>query len=268
MVRWKRTGLSLVLFQAQRLESDHRQMQITATFGNYQAPKIPAPVTACCVWVRGHVKFQSDYVARWVSMVSRVFEGRPLTMVCLTDRPEALGQIEGLNLVKIPFPTPRTHGRRKHGWWSKLQLFNPAHRDFVKGRCIYFDLDTIILPSAAEIPDFEADFALAPCGASGFKPLAFKTVSEYNSSVMVWNAGEQDDLYKNCDHRIVETYWGDQDWIAKLKPGQMTMPLAWFPRISELKTELPGREARVVLCKYPKNVEAAKIYPWVAETWR
>jgi hypothetical protein len=46
------------------------------------------------------------------------------------------------------------------------------------------------------------------------------------------------------------------------------MPLAWFPRVSQIEDGPVPADAKVVLCKKPKNVIAARRWPWVQEAWQ
>src|SRR5262245_51167639 len=90
-----------------------------------------------CVWVRGNVPFTASYVFKLRSMVRRhigIEEGA-WRFVCLTDRP---GELPGVETRTIPTPSVR------FGWWSKLELFNPAH--FADGEgVLYLDLDVLVL---------------------------------------------------------------------------------------------------------------------------
>jgi hypothetical protein len=216
--------------------------------------------TVCCVWVKGHVKFSPDYVTKLRNMVSRNL-GSEFRFVCLTDRPELLPY--EVTAIKIPKPTT------KHGWWSKIELFNPAHHHGLglSGRCLYLDLDVLVLNDLDPILHFPSNFAIAPTNAPTFKPLAYKTNKQYNSSVMVWNSGEYSDIFEKWNDGVAKKWWGDQDWIAELHPNLDMMPLPWFPRISELQLTRPHGDAKIVLCKKPKNDEAANKYPWVREIW-
>jgi hypothetical protein len=47
------------------------------------------------------------------------------------------------------------------------------------------------------------------------------------------------------------------------------MPAEWFPRLSEVVGTWPAMEpdAKVVLCKKPKNAEAVKTLRGFAEVW-
>jgi hypothetical protein len=85
---------------------------------------------------------------------------------------------------------------------------------------------------------------------------------------MTWDAGTCDALFDRWSPKVAETLWGDQDWIGLERPDAETMPAKWFPRVSELAEKGPDYDARVVLCKKPKNTTAAIMYDWAREAWQ
>lgn len=213
-----------------------------------------------CVWVHGHVPFTSEYVIRLASMVKRHMD-RPYRFVCLCDKPFLLARNSGIERIQIPKPE-----KGMFGWWSKLQVFSDAHG--FTGRMLYLDLDTLVMQSLAPILDYPSPFALVPHGGTFRSRGGLKVLDRFNSSVMVWDAGVNHRLWDDWRPEVPKLLWGDQDWISEQMPEADTMPLEWFPRVSALKETPPGPEAKVVLCKKPKQTEAVKLYPWVAEAWK
>lgn len=216
-------------------------------------------MTVACVWVRGHVAYTSVYVERLAAMV-RQHLSRPHEIVCLTDHhPQKIPA--GVRPIVVPSVVPLP------GWWAKVRLFDPAIG--LRGRVLYLDLDTLIVAPLAPIVEYPTPFALVPPGGHflGIPPRL--VVPRFNSSVMVWDAGSRRmaRLWRDWDATVAGRLWGDQDWIGEQAPEAETMPAAWFPRVSEVK-EGPGPDARVVLCKKPKNHIAARRLPWVARVWR
>lgn len=211
--------------------------------------------TVLCVFVKGHVAFTPEYVVRLHSMVDRVLPGSGF--LCLTDRPDALPPL--IPTRKIPPP------KGVFGWWSKLELFNP--RLELTGRLVYFDLDVLLLKGLQEVVDFPAPFALAPDGGN-FRPKSHQVVKRFNSSVMAWDAGTQHHLYTGWSRTVAGRLWGDQDWIGERCPNAAAMPREWFPRLSEAKQPPWPEQAKVILCKKPKNLDAAAKWPWFNEEWQ
>lgn len=217
------------------------------------------PLTVACVWVQGHVPYSKEYVTRLASMTRR-FLTREHRFVCLTDRPWLFAddsRIECIPIVKPP---------RVYAWWAKLELFNPAHE--LRGRVLYLDLDTLIVASLEDVVDVPADLALAPHAGQFNGKEGKSVVKRFNSSVMVWTAGTCDTLFTEWRPAVADRLWGDQDWIGERRPDADAMPLDWFPRLSSAEARPPfPAHARVILCKKPKNVEAASRWPWFREAW-
>lgn len=212
-----------------------------------------------CVWTNGHLG--SLYGVEYVEKLRNMLEhevGMFTDLHCLTDRPELLPP----RVIPVKVPTPR----EQYGWWSKIHLFDRRH--FQNCRVVYFDLDVLLVDEIWEIVNSSSSFAIAPDADSAFQGKGgLEVVKRYNSSVMVWDAAAGYDIYEKYNGDVSKRFWGDQDWIAHLKPDLTLLPKEWFPRISQCgdKWQAP---AKVVLCKKPKNVEAAVRWPRVAEIWR
>ena len=211
-------------------------------------------LTVACVWVQAQVPFTPLYVIRLKAMVERHLD-RPVRFVCLTDRPRPLSRIE-----TMPIPW----SRRWKGWWAKVELFRPGR---FEGRVLYLDLDTLIVDRLDPIVDFPAPFALVPDAGSFQGRDGLAVVKRFNSSVMVWDADTHTDLHADWDRSVMERLHGDQDWIGERCPQAATMPLDWFPRLSQCP-DGPPDGAKVILAKVPKNDRAALRYPWFAERWQ
>lgn len=222
-------------------------------------------LVVACVLVKGHVDFTPEYVNKLRSMVRRCAPPDH-EFICLTDQPDSLPFIE---CIRIPTPPA---GR--YAWWAKLELFNPAHERLRGCRILYLDLDVLLVDTLDPIVNFSHVMAIVPDGAPNFIGKdGLKVVKRFNSSVMCWTAGMYDDLYTHWTPDVAKRLWGDQDWIGeKLEPREaVTMPLAWFPRISQIvsrgKVDKFMSQAKVVLCKRPKNVAAAKQWAWFRKVW-
>ena len=120
----------------------------------------------------------------------------------------------------------------------------------------------------AELLDVAAPFAITEdrVGRTGRDAFGRRIVRRFNSSVMVWDGGTQTDLFTNWTPAAAHELSGDQDWIGQQRPSAVTWPRAWFPRLSEVRPPWPT-EAKVVLCKVPKNHVAAERWPWFAPLW-
>ncbi len=213
-------------------------------------------LTVACVWVNGHLPYPVEYVTKLQAMARR-FLAMPFEFVCLTDDLWALPH--GVKGIEIPSP-----GTRK-GWWSKVELFNPVRP--LHGRVLYLDLDTLVVSDLEPIARFPATFALAPHAGTFNGRDGLKVVKHFNSSVMVFDAGTQTRIFQAFTPEITRTLWGDQDLIGLVAPDAAAMPATWFPRLSEFTWPDVPEGAKVVLCKKPKNDDAAKTYAGFAEAW-
>lgn len=219
-------------------------------------------LTVACVWVQGNVDYTKEYVLRLRSMCAKSVPQH--RFVCLTDRPDVFnGCLDTIRLDPLPLGVP--------GWWAKVQLFNKAHAALQTGRVLYLDLDILLVDNFQLVVDWPG-FAIVPDGAPNFVGNArLKTVKRYNSSVMCWDGGRFNSIYDDWDLSVTRRLWGDQDWIGEKYATLDKMPLAWFPRLSQVMTrglvDERMRCAKAILCKKPKNLEAAKRWRWFDMAW-
>jgi hypothetical protein len=184
---------------------------------------------------------------------------RSYRAVCLTDRPALVpAPVEPITITPLVGP----------GWWSKLQLFNPAHG--WRGRVLYLDLDSLVVDDLSPVVDVRAPFATLADDGSAFQPKdrRLRVVKRFNSSVMVFDAGTYTDLWSAWTPAVAARLWGDQDWLAERHPNAWTLPPAWCPRLSAIGAggAVPAG-ARVILAKKPKPAAAAAQWPWVRAIW-
>lgn len=216
-----------------------------------------APLTVACVWVQANVPYTVEYVVNLRAMVAKHL-ARPHRFVCLTDRSYLLPKSIETQVTVLPPGLA--------GWWAKVLLFNRARR--LGSRVLALDLDTLIVAPLDPIVDYPAPFALVPDAGTFHPRTAHRVIHRFNSSAMIWSAGAVESLYDHWTPAVTGRLWGDQDWIGEQMPDAATMPIEWFPRLSELHGAPPGSAAKVVLVKKPKTHIAADLYPWVRHAWR
>lgn len=103
------------------------------------------------------------------------------------------------------------------GWWSKIHLFEPGR---FEGRCIYFDLDTVIVNSIDHFASYRGPFA----GLSDFYHTEL-----FASGVMTWTAGEADHVFTNwVSAGKPDRPRGDGEWIGEQMPEAKRLQ-ALFP---------------------------------------
>jgi hypothetical protein len=150
-------------------------------------------------------------------------------------------------------------------------LFNPKHKILQSGRVMYLDLDVLVTGQLDDVAYYDTGFAIVPHAGDFNGKGAKQVVKRYNSSVMSWNGGEHNYLYHDWKFDVVNRLWGDQDWIGERMPNAAKMPLEWFPRLSQItdsNVEEVINRSKVILCKKPKNLEAAKRWKWFEKAWR
>lgn len=232
-------------------------------------------LTVACVYVRGPYPYTADYVRRLQCMV-RTHLARPHRFVCLTDRPEELAGIETIRIPSLTGVVPRNG----EGYWAKVRLFDRS-LGLTEGRMLFLDLDTLVVADLSPIVDFPAPLALTTDALVEERAhlntdrYGRRLVRRFNSSVIVWDGGGFHGLYDDWSPAVAERLSTDQDWIGEQAIAAQGMPLAWFPRISQLvKDEAFARTgapmpaaAKVVLVKKPKNHECQARYPWFDAQW-
>jgi hypothetical protein len=145
---------------------------------------------------------------------------------------------------------------------------DPVDRSHDLGdRVLYLDLDTLIVGSLDDVADYPSRFALVPHAGTFNGRDGLAVVKRFNSSAMVWDADVPGYLYDTWHPQVMRRLFGDQDWIGEQTHEADTMPIEWFPRLSAIKGGRIPTDAKVILCKKPKNEEAAEQWPWFRERW-
>lgn len=128
-------------------------------------------------------RYGAEYPAILKDMVDRnstLLSGE-VSWWAITDRPDELPA--GVNAIPAD--------PRFAGWWTKCQLFDPAMPWNVGDRCVYFDLDSVIvgrLEDLVETPGIIKDW----------------NWPGYNSSVMVWDHGQRPEIWTKLTQAIIE----------------------------------------------------------------
>lgn len=215
--------------------------------------------TLATVLVRGHRKYDTDYLVKLKSMVERN-TSKSMRMVCFTDGSyEIPAGIEPIIIEPLP-------GIK--AWWNKLLMFGEPR---LSGRILYLDLDILVVANLDAIVDYPAEFAIAQCSAPGWLGKdGLVCVKGFNSSVMVWDAGSRPKLGPSRA-RIqfyAAKFWGDQDAIKKISPDEATFPANWVRRLSAGGPESWNDDTKIILAIGCKNHRATKRYEWFGDYWR
>jgi len=105
------------------------------------------------------------------------------------------------------------------GWWAKLAMFQPGR---FEGRCLFFDLDTIITGSLDHMSRYDGPFAMLQ---------DFYHPELLASGAMMWTAGEADHIWTKWDEagRPAFHQRGDGGWIETMMPNAARLQTL-FPR--------------------------------------
>lgn len=182
-------------------------------------------LTVACVLSEGPT-YTKEHVQRLAAQVKLKLK-QPYFFVCITDSP-------------LP------------GWWAKISLFQPGR--FAADRVLYLDLDVAITGNLDELIDYPAPFVII----KNWNKIG------YNSSVMVWDTGYADDLYRDFDASEggdMTRFKGDQQYIWAKRHGERTFPRDWCKSFKRLVlTNESFHDMRVcVFHGYPK--------PWDVARW-
>ena len=165
------------------------------------------PLVVCVYWGD---KYPLNYVRKLKSAVSSNL--RPHDFLCVTANPRVAEM--GVQTV-----TPHVSFE---GWWQKVGLFAPGLLGEPRP-VLYLDLDVVITGSLDPLLEFEIpQYGLLM--AENFGPN--KPQAAHNSSVMVWVAGDCDDIATEFDPAYMKALHGDQCYLWRKKTGRIDN----FPR--------------------------------------
>ena len=146
-------------------------------------------LTVACVCVPGGI-YKTEHVIRLHQMV-REHLSQPFLFSCTTES-------------KWP------------GWWSKIELFKLGR---FSRRVLYLDLDVTVTGSLDDLVDMPAPFAIINEWQ--------RPGSMFNSSVMVWDAGQGEPIYRDFNEGVMDRLHGDQAWIHEKMTNAQTFPFEW-----------------------------------------
>lgn len=209
------------------------------------------------VSVRVGSKYNADYVHILHDMLSRNCSNLEQRHWCITDDPDSVPD----------YVTPIGHDPALPGWWQKVGLFAPRMPWSAGDRIAYFDLDVAITGRLEDLVERKGIIRdeLWPC---------------YNSSVMVWDHGEHQDIWSLFDPTSVDkpgnvvpveclprgqVNGGDQEWITQVSRWD-TFPASWCVSYKTKAREWPPADAKVVI--FNGDPKPAQCDGWVPNVWK
>lgn len=211
-------------------------------------------ITVACV--RTGDKYGIEYVEKLRDMVARHLS-IPHRFICVTDQPEPLDDVE---MIPVSGELP--------GWWAKMALFSPDLRG--PGRCLYFDLDTVIIDDITPLAEIAAPFATC---ANFTRAVNQLYPCRYGSCIMIFADGFGGDTWAaflaNMADIIDGSPYGDQQAIEQLYPDavllQDVLPRGYLVGRRAFIDERP--EGAAVMIFAGKHKPHNTPYQWLREAW-
>ena len=172
----------------------------------------------CLKW---GTRYSADWVNRLYIMVKRNYN-QEFKFWCCTENPVDIQP--KVNIIPL-----HTYDLEK--WWWKLWFFS---KEFpVKGKCLYFDLDTIIQNDITDLVNYNADNPHFIKGSVWYRAgINLDTAYRINSSVILWNTETIDNniwekFYLKKEHYI-NKYGTDDHYLEKNFNNYLkTLPVDW-----------------------------------------
>jgi hypothetical protein len=181
-------------------------------------PNLNAKTVICMKW--GSL-YSSTYVNVLFNACSRSISG-PYRFVCFTDDPQGLSQ----QIIVRPIPEfGLDPAHYRHGAWPKLGVFLP-HEDLLSGRCLFIDLDTVLLDSLDPLFEIEGSLVCIDSRPWRYKQGAPRT----GTGIFAFDAGRLHSVLERFRGDIkgfVERYKIEQDFLHGEVPEICYWPEGW-----------------------------------------
>ena len=171
------------------------------------------------------MKWGALYSAAYVNVLfnaCRKYISAPFRFVCFTDQAEGLA--DGILVQPIPeFGLSPTHYR--HGAWPKLGVFLP-HEGLLNGRCLFIDLDTVLLDSLDPFFTVEGDLVCIDSRPWRYKEGPPRT----GTGIFAFSAGKLNwiiDRFLDQPEAFVQRYKIEQDFLHGEVPNIRYWPEGW-----------------------------------------
>lgn len=157
------------------------------------------PINIVCL--KSGTAYGPEYVNILFDMVQRnLTDGFPGQFHCITDDPTGLA--EGIKVIPLP--------EDLETWWGKLYMFKKGL--FPDGdRCLFMDLDTLIVGNIDEIAKYSGEFATLR---------DFYFPQQVGPAIIAWKAGG-----------VASTIW--EEWVGQGKPRHAMGDLWWINNLDQ-----------------------------------
>lgn len=203
-------------------------------------------LTVACVNINNYLNRGQEYVDKLYAMVKRNLNQR-FDFHCINEN-NSTGWWANMN----------------HGWWAKVDLFEPGK---FSGRVLYIDLDSVITGPLDQLVEHKGIIDMQYWDGK---------FPEYNSSVMVWDAGEHEEIFTKytsdipkwtvVGSKMFKNFEGDQEWIQYISTWN-TFPPGMVQSYKFNCTEILQKECKICTFHgHPKPHEVTT--GWVPEYWQ
>jgi hypothetical protein len=141
------------------------------------------------------------------------------------------------------------------GFWNKVALFRPGR---FEGRVMFLDLDLVVTGPLDDLAETKGIIDLHDWGWP---------THTYGSGVMVWDAGEHEEVWTKFTRDLPDRLHGDQDFMTQLG-GWEPLPAPWQRSYRYHCKKGPPKGCKVV-CFHgaPKQTDLPADH-WAREYWR
>ncbi len=166
-----------------------------------------------------------DYVNVLYNATRRAMR-EPFRFVCLTDRPEGL--IDGIEPMTIPDIGLEPAEWRVGGVWPKISLYD-SYFHGLTGRCLFIDLDMVILGGLDDFFDMPGAFIGIDAGPGWGRPGATQA-PELCSALISFDIGALShlaDRFRADKNTIMGSFRTEQAYIEASLPDIRYWPEGW-----------------------------------------
>lgn len=172
------------------------------------------------------MKWGTLYPAQYVNVLFNAckrYLTRPFRFVCFTDSDAGLqAGIESHPIANIGLKK----SSYSHGAWPKITVFLP-HAGILSGRCLFIDLDTVLLESIDPLFDVPGDLVCIDSRPWRYKsgpPRTMTSFFSFTAGKMNWIVER---FVERPDH-FIERYGIEQDFLHSEVNGIQYWPADWL----------------------------------------
>ncbi len=175
------------------------------------------------------MKYGTAYPADYVNVLYNAVRGAmrgPFRFVCLTDTAEGL--LPGIQALPIPDLGLEPSEWFVGGVWPKLGIYD-RHFHGLQGRCLFIDLDMVVLRDIDAFFDVPGHFVGIDAGPAWGRP-GSKAPPQLGSGMIAFDIGSHAqlaDTFRARKAQIMGSFRTEQAFVAATLPGITYWPDGW-----------------------------------------